>query len=567
MRAFIIIAILTSFILQSSAQVQPAAFRGVPGKKFNHSPVKPGNSDNARTTQCGQDTVYYGYGKATSLRGLNINTVSSADKVCQWFDAPQPMMLHGFTFFAWQSFGTTDTVTLTCSAVIAGSDSLPTTAVAGSGLVKVDTTFGSGNLAVLEKTVMFSSPVLVNLPYVLMIETSSPVAVSVVANDWDSLDGGSEWLGSANIPSAGWLHGYEVNVGSSLFDADFLFQPIVTYDIDASFVADTNCLPAGGTVVFDNRSSAILNSRFYNQYIFSGTDSLVYTWDYGDGSPLGFVQDAIHAFGSGVNYETILTANMVGWSVVCAESQTTVINPHTQSGFSYVVNGLNAAFTNESEHYDSCYWNFGDGDTSTAANPLHAFAPMTSYDVTLICYGQCNNDTLTRTVTFCDQVSSDFNYTTSGSAASFSVASLTGSASFSWNFGDGSNGSGIAVSHTYSSNGTYNVCLIASNSCMSDTTCRQVQITSTGAGFPYERSRVSIYPNPVNERVTIHFGDQGAKPIRISLSDHVGRVVKAINVFDSEYGQIGVNELPAGIYVMKIEMMKEIILRKIVIAR
>ncbi len=567
MRAFIITAsILTAFILQGSAQVQPAAFRGVPGKKFNHSPVRPGSSGTARTTQCGQDTVYYGYGKATSLRGLNINTVTSADKVCQWFDAPQPMMLHGFTFFAWQGFGTTDTVTLTCSAVIAGSDSLPTTAVVASGLVKVDTTFGNGNLSILEKTVMFTSPVLINLPYVLMIETSSPVAVSVVANDWDSLDGGMEWLGSAHISSSGWLHGYEVNVGSALFDADFLFQPIVTYDIDASFVADTNCLPAGGAVVFDNRSSAILNSKFYNQYVFSGTDSLVYTWDYDDGSPLGFVQDAMHSFTAGTNYEVVMTANMAGWSVVCTESQTTTINPHTLSDFSYVVNGLDVTFTNLSEYADSSYWIFGDGNTGTATNPLHTFQAGSGYDVTLICFGACNNDTITRTVTLCDLVSSDFDFTISGNTVNFNVATITGSASLAWNFDDGFNGSGVAIAHTYASSGTYNVCLIASNGCMSDTTCKAIQISSTGIGDDDLQHPVRIFPNPANDGVTIQFENQMKQPLRVSLSDHGGMAIWRSRVISPD-GQIALSEFPSGIYLIKIETDERSWSGKIIIAR
>ena len=86
-------------VTQVSAQLQSAKYKHDPDKKFAATQI-PGNSNHAQTTQCGQDTVLYASAKATSLRELNINTATSADKVCQWFDAPQLMMLHGFTFYA-----------------------------------------------------------------------------------------------------------------------------------------------------------------------------------------------------------------------------------------------------------------------------------------------------------------------------------------------------------------------------------------------------------------------------------------------------------------------------------
>lgn len=55
-------------------------------------------------------------------------------------------------------------------------------------------------------------------------------------------------------------------------------------------------------------------------------------------------------------------------------------------------------FTNTSVGGSSYKWLFGDGATSTEANPTHTYATSTSYPVTLIVYGPCGNDTLTNTL-------------------------------------------------------------------------------------------------------------------------------------------------------------------------
>ena len=55
--------------------------------------------------------------------------------------------------------------------------------------------------------------------------------------------------------------------------------------------------------------------------------------------------------------------------------------------------------------------------------------------------------------------------------------------SWSWNFGDGNNGVGDTITHTYASPGTYTVTLIASNVFGSDTSMQTVLIDSVVADF------------------------------------------------------------------------------------
>ncbi|MFD2551007.1 PKD domain-containing protein [Bizionia sediminis] len=66
------------------------------------------------------------------------------------------------------------------------------------------------------------------------------------------------------------------------------------------------------------------------------------------------------------------------------------VNP-AWANFTSTVTASTVAFTNTSADYDSVLWEFGDGNTSTLSNPVHTYASVGAYTVTL-------------TVRKCDQV-------------------------------------------------------------------------------------------------------------------------------------------------------------------
>lgn len=562
LRISLFLFLFSSFV--TFAQIQPASYIRLPDENFIKKNQTLGNA-HSRSQQCGPDTVYYGYAKATSLRGLRINTVNSADKAGQWFDAPQQMMLYGFTFFAWQASLTSDTVTLNCKVILAGSDSLPTGPVVASTTVQVDSTYGNGSLSLLEKTAVFASPVLINFPYVVVVETASPVNVALVTND--STDGGSEWLGMASIPGAGWLHSYAVEVSGIPLNSDFVFNPIVTYEVDANFTADVQCVMNGGDVQFTNTTvSPVLHSRFYNQYVFNNTTQLIYTWDYDDGSPLDLLEDTTHTFPAGADYNVRLNSNIAGWATVCQENYTMTINPSTVSGFSYIKNGLTVQFTNSSSGLDSCYWNFGDGSTSAELNPTHTYASENNYNVTLVSIGPCEGDTLKTLISLCNALSSGFSYSVAGMTVDFSVSSITGSATFNWNFGDGSVGSGIAPTHHYDSAGTYSVCLVAGNACETDTTCQTVAVIATSVPV-IVTNEWKAYPNPLSEELFFDFGTSNGKMKEITLFNEQGVAVKKLDFEETTRPSLSVSDVPSGVYILKINGEEGVVFKKVVISR
>ena len=67
--------------------------------------------------------------------------------------------------------------------------------------------------------------------------------------------------------------------------------------------------------------------------------------------------------------------------------------------FTYNVNGLTVTFTAVVTNTDSYSWDFGDGETSTEANPVHTFVGGGDYDVELTVTGEGGTKSKAATIT------------------------------------------------------------------------------------------------------------------------------------------------------------------------
>lgn len=350
----------------------------------------------SKTASCGPDTVDYAISKATGLTILGVNNATSAQALSQYFDCPQQITISGAEFFGYKVDDVGGiTMTVQLEVYTAGADSLPTGAPLASANVTIDTTFGGGLLSVLLKSGNFA-PVTVSQPYCIVLRNASATAMNVVNSSYDDGDGAGEWLGSGQI-GANWLHGYEINVGGPVFDADFLVAPFVTYDITASFTQATDCIGDDGTGAWTNGSSILLGNRMYNVAAFVGQEELSYSWDYGDGSALGNTIDGAHSYTGVAPWTVTLTDTMYGWRTTCfdAASMSTgdlVSNvdfsvPGSGSSMTYTFGG-----SADGSGTLSYSWYFDDGNTSDQQNPTHTFASAGTYNVCLTVTNDCSSD-------------------------------------------------------------------------------------------------------------------------------------------------------------------------------
>jgi PKD repeat protein len=168
------------------------------------------------------------------------------------------------------------------------------------------------------------------------------------------------------------------------------------------------------------------------------------------------------------------------------------------SGPSPIGTGSPASFdpstSSSSRGYSSTFWDFGDGATSfnVGAPKLttHTFSSQGTYTVKLtLVDGAGNVKSATQSIHAGPTPTAGFRYSPSNPATDNAI-SFDGSGSsdpnsgqtlsYSWDFGDGSKGSGMKPSHRYSSPGTYTVKLTVTDSPLgySGSTSHQVTVAA-----------------------------------------------------------------------------------------
>lgn len=226
--------------------------------------------------------------------------------------------------------------------------------------------------------------------------------------------------------------------------------------------------------------------------LFSGSSNSNVTswyWDFGDGD-YSTEQYPSHTYQDTGWYYVCLTVNNCN-SAYCEYINVsdgsndcyayfysnTITNPNGLIGYQFTYGGTQSNTT-------TYFWDFGDGQTSTAQNPVHYFTNDSAHYVCLtITDGNCSN-------TYCEVVGGN----TGGCQAYFAPMDSSGTFFFYdmssgnigywlWDFGDGTTSNQQYPNHQYSSPGVYTVCLQVGdffNNC-GDTYCETVVVDTTNS--------------------------------------------------------------------------------------
>ena len=348
-----------------------------------------------------------------------------------------------------------------------------------------------------------------------------------------------------------------------------------TIDIpcQVNFIADTS-----GNTITANELNSILPGPITS-----------YSWDYGDSTIHDTTSSIYHAYDTVGNYNLCLTIQgmtPLGNPYQCSACSTIQITKscHIKSLiYNSNQNGKNLTLNNYTQNIGSCFiradsLDFGDGTyvlNFPFSGVTHTYAQLGNYNVCLYCTGYVFGGSIVRD-TFCLPISihydcgvkAEWSYqeldglTVKFTDSSIKSAGCSIGTGNSFDFGDG----GVAFTqsilsstidcyamHTYSNPGVYKVCLVTEGhkfgqGSVYNTLCKLIQIESS---ITKKESILSIYPNPVNNILTVVFPlNEIGLPQQMMVSDITGRIISNQQYVPDLKGEIQIDfrQFTKGIY-------------------
>ncbi len=406
--------------------------------------------------------------------------------------------------------------------------------------------------------------------------------------------------------------------------SSFSVNPNHTFNTGTWYVCLTIADSVGGctstfcdSVTVINNSVANCNAFFmpfdsvgYGYFWDQSTGTnLTYSWDFGDGSTGTTVGSATHLYTmNGTYYVCLTVANaFLGCSNTYCDSITIGNNTGGSSctgAFTSmndtIGNGVtfSSSVTGTADQYS---WSFGDGNTSTSANPYYVYATAGTYYVCLTVTSStdttcssttCHNITVGAPAGGCSayfviiQDSTNlYNYWV------YNYSNNNNNTTYLWSFGDGTSSTAAFPSHTYNGTGPYYLCLTITDSTFMGlctayycdsiypghgvsqvTTLNVINPATVGIAEHTEQvETLTNYPNPFSGSTTISYSIGQKTTIELSLLDLLGNKIKVIESGNKPAGSYKTNfdasNISAGIYLLQLKTDTKSTTRKLIIAK
>jgi PKD repeat protein len=220
-------------------------------------------------------------------------------------------------------------------------------------------------------------------------------------------------------------------------------------------------------------------------------------------------------------------------------------------------------------------WNFGDGGTSTTANPTHTYSVAGTYVVCLSvttaagCTEQyCENIIVSSPGGVC---AAAITYTLNGNIGTFSASSSESNGNimaYSWWRGAALVGINETATINFATSGTYDICLtITTDNGCTDEVCQSVVVTLEAP----VANGLSVNPNLLNAQMNIDVAItlQTAQEVTISLLDITGQQMRQqsvpMEVGTNSHTLSGTNLLP-GMYMLRATLANgTVMMRKVLV--
>jgi PKD repeat protein len=343
----------------------------------------------------------------------------------------------------------------------------------------------------------------------------------------------------------------------------------------------------GSSCVADFWSSPDSLGGFYFNNNSSGTTSpVVYQWNFGDGA-FSTLENPMHTYSTVGAYSVCLTiTDASGCSDTFCDSVTVTAGGGSSCSADFVglpdTSGGYGFWNLSSGTGLSYFWDFGDGAWSSLENPYHIYSAAGTYTVCLTAWNGSGCADTTCNVIYvsgsgttlpCNANFIWFPDTASNTVYLWNLASGGSGMSYYWDFGDGSSSTIAFPSHTYATNGTYNVCLTVSDGVCTSVFCDSIWVPLKSSGFtinvvaPGGSTELNenqggtlldglIYPNPVEGNALFTFSCRESFSADLIVSGIDGKVFyrfgisakKGKNIF-----RLNTEKFATGLYLVSIK--------------
>jgi len=346
-------------------------------------------------------------------------------------------------------------------------------------------------------------------------------------------------------------------------------NPVVTYSEGGSYSVSLTATNEIGTetiqeeniIVVDplptpDFSAEVDNETFTATFTNTSTEANSYSWEFGDGNT-STAENPTHTFAIDGSYAVTLTATndcgstTITQNITVGEAPTPLFTAENTSGCApLIVNFLDRS----TGAIENMVWSFPGGtpETSTESNPTVRYETAGTFPVSLT-VGNTIDD-ITKTLEGYVQVFPKpvamFDYEVEAGTVAF-INLSQGAERYNWNFGDGSTSMEENPVHEYAGNGFYNVTLNAFNAFCGTSFTQSVLLMVTDVETIGNAPELSIFPNPVADRLQIVVKGSSLKNAQVRLFSPEGKAVHHA-IMTAEQMTLEVANLPAGLYLLQV---------------
>ena len=171
-------------------------------------------------------------------------------------------------------------------------------------------------------------------------------------------------------------------------------------------------------------------------------------------------------------------------------------------------------------------------------------------------YGCTGEDSITINVN--DTIpNAEFSYQLVGATLQGYDSSSMDVTSYLWRINDSLIGNQSSFSNILTKNGNYNLCLIASNDCHSDTICKEFSVTNVGFEHVIQSELIKVFPNPTTDYLIFSSDKININTIRIISS--VGVVWNNDLEITSDSYKLDISHLESGLYFYELVNGEEVL--------